>query len=281
MQPLQWGGMTSSSLLELPAPTPGVAWSIAVLDGAEDSVLAEHESAQPLRTASVGKVFALLEAAHRFESGTLDPRMRVSPAEDERLADSGLWYLLDQIELSLIDVCRLVGAFSDNMATNVLVRELGLESIRAASEGWGFHSSALLDRVRDDRGPQHPPTLSVGSAVELAGFMTRLGRGAVAGPGADGRVLEWLAANADLSMVASAFGLDPLAHGEVDRGISLVNKTGTLSSVRADIGLVQGPGGGIGYAVIADWQPGVGDVRDQVLATMAGIGRRIREHLGA
>ena len=57
------------------------------------------------------------------------------------------------------------------------------------------------------------------------------------------RLRRWLSANTDLSMVASAFCLDPLAHFEPDRGIMLVNKTGTNAGVRADAGRVDGTRG--------------------------------------
>ncbi len=68
--------------------------------------------------------------------------------------------------------------------------------------------------------------------------MARLHRGDIVSPEVSARVLRWVAANADLSMVAAAFGLDPLAHAEPDRGITLINKTGTISTVRADVGIV-------------------------------------------
>ncbi len=83
--------------------------------------------------------------------------------------------------------------------------------------------------------------------------MARLHRGDIVSPEVSARVLRWVAANADLSMVASAFGLDPLAHAEPDRGITLINKTGTISTVRADVGVVSGPAAEVAYAVLASW----------------------------
>ena len=54
-------------------------------------------------------------------------------------------------------------------------------------------------------------------------------------------MLGWLSLNADLSMVASAFGLDPLAHRSADHGLLLVNKTGTDGGVRSEVGVLRGP----------------------------------------
>jgi beta-lactamase class A len=83
-------------------------------------------------------------------------------------------------------------------------------------------------------------------------------------------------------MVAGAFGLDPLAHIEPDRGVLLRNKTGTLETARADAGVVSTSTGVLAYAAIAQW-PGDAPVstRDRVLDGMRDLGRALREALGA
>jgi beta-lactamase class A len=172
----------------------------------------------------------------------------------------------------------LVGAVSDNLATSVLLRLVGVPAVAVTTRALGYRDSAVLDRVRDDRGPQHQPTLSVGTAAELADLMRRLHQGHVMDPEVSRTVRSWLAANTDLSMVSSAFDLDPLAHAEPDRRIGLVNKTGTIASVRADVGAVEGPTATVAYAVLANWSPGE-DRRDNVLADMRRIGWAIRAHV--
>jgi beta-lactamase class A len=92
----------------------------------------------------------------------------------------------------------------------------------------------------------------------------------------DERVLRWLAAGADLSMVAGGLGLDPLAHAEADRGIVLRHKTGTDAGVRADAGLADGGRRTLAYAVIGAWDATAGDQRDTVLAAMRQVGVALR-----
>ena len=87
--------------------------------------------------------------------------------------------------------------------------------------------------------------------VRLADLMRRLHRHEVVDRDVSRTVLRWIGTNTDLSMVASSFDLDPLAHAEPDRGVRLVNKTGTISTVRADIGVVEGPAANAAYAVLA------------------------------
>ncbi len=264
--------------MRLPDLTPA-DWSVRVVDLADRSTLASLDEGRALRTASVGKLFLLVEAARQAAAGELDLAERVRWRDDELVQDSGLWYLLAQRELAVGDLCLLVGAVSDNLATNVLVRVVGLEAVAATTAALGYTDSGLLDRVRDQRGESDPPTLSVGTAADLADLMGRLHRGDIVDPEVSGTVLRWLRANTDLSMVASAFDLDPLAHADPDRGIRLVNKTGTISTARADVGVVEGPRATVAYAALASWRPD-DDRRDAVLTGMREIGRALRRYVG-
>jgi beta-lactamase class A len=254
----------------------GVTWSAAVLDARTGETVWEFEPDSVLKTASVGKLFLLIELARRAEAGELDLTELVTRTREEWVADSGVWHLLAADSLPIADAAALIGAVSDNLATNVLVRRLGIEAIAETTRALGFVRSALLDRVRDERLPEHPPTLSQGSAGELAALAAGLHRGEIVSPGVSARVLGWMALNTDLSMVASAFGLDPLAHQDEDRAITLRNKTGTISTARADVGVVSAGDRSFAYAVLANWDDAPGDPRDAVLAQMAELGRSLR-----
>jgi beta-lactamase class A len=264
--------------VQLPELTPDVSWSVCVRDAVTSDVLAERDPMAVLRTASAGKIFLLVEVAAQAESGVLDLDEELAWTDEDVVADSGLWYLMRRRSLAIDDLCWLIGGVSDNLATNVLLRRVGVASIYVRTRTLGLERSELVDRVRDDRGPDDPPTLSRGRAGELSDLMARLRRGEIVSPAVSGRVLRWLAANTDLSMTASAFGLDPLAHAEPDRDITLVNKTGTISTARADVGIVTGPNAAVAYAVLADWDEDP-DPRDRVLADMAAIGHVIRAHV--
>lgn len=264
--------------LFLPELTPDVRWSVCLRDARTSQVLAAHDADRVQRTASVGKVFLLLEVARRLEAGLLDADEPLGWADEEWVADSGLWHLMGSRVLPLGDLCWLVGGFSDNLATNVLLRRVGLDAVTATTHASGFTRSALLDRVREDRGPQHPPTLSRGTAAELSDLLARLHRDELVSPAASGRVRGWLAADADLSMTAAAFGLDPLAHRDPDRGLTMINKTGTIATARIDVGVVAGRAADVAWAVLAEWDPGH-DPRDEVLATMRRVGDTVRAHV--
>ena len=152
-------------------------------------------------------------------------------------------------EARVADLATMVGATSDNLATNVLLRAVGLGAVRARTEQLGLMRTALLDLVRDSRGPDDAPQLSVGSTAELSWLFGALARNEIVDPLTSQRVMGWLSLNSDLSLVASAFGLDPLSHRGADHNTLLVNKTGSDVGVRAEAGALRGANRAVSYAV--------------------------------
>jgi beta-lactamase class A len=245
------------------AGTPAVDWSVRIDDRAA------HQPELQLRTASVGKLLLLIETARQIADGRLDPAENLAKDPALAVADSGLWQHLSVPALPVADLAVLVAAVSDNFATNVLLGRIGLRPLTDLAAELQLRETALLDRVRGERTPADPPTLSHGTAAELAGLMSGLARGTVVSEEVSARVDSWLATGVDLSMVASGFDLDPLAHHDGDRGPALRNKTGTDNGVRADVGHV----GLLPYAVLANWDSRAGDHTAAVMRGMRAIGR--------
>ncbi|MET3803516.1 beta-lactamase class A [Nakamurella sp. UYEF19] len=250
-----------------------VRWSISLRDADSDAVLLEENADEVLKTASIGKILLLFRIAELLERGDLTPDEPLTRTPDDAVADSGIWQYLGVDALSVGDLCELVGMTSDNLATNVLLRRVGLAGVASSAARRGMTVTALHDRVRDVRGPQHPATLSTGSAAELAGLMAALHRGVRAGDTVSGHVYGWLGKGMDLSQVASGWGLDPLAHLGENLGLSVVNKTGTDSGVRAEIGLLTTPSRTVAYAVLANWDDDAEpQARHDVLARQRELG---------
>jgi beta-lactamase class A len=251
---------------------PGVRWSACLRDGAGRRLAAVGPE-RTLSTASIGKLLLLLEVARQYDAGTLDPGELLSRAPELAVADSGIWQHLQAERLSVDDLATLVGAASDNTATNVLLARVDLARVQATATALGLTRTRLLDRVRTQRRPADPPLLSTGSADELSRLAADLGAGVLVSTEVSRRLDRWLAPGMDLSMVAAPWHLDPLAHVEEDRGLVARNKTGTDADVRADVGYLRGPGGTVAYAVIANWDPEGRDARDEVLSAMHEVGR--------
>lgn len=232
-----------------------------------------------LPTASIGKVLLLIEVAARMTARDFAGYGILDKTPQDAVGGAGLWQHLQAPALPVSDLAALVGATSDNLATNVLLRQVGLDSVRARTESLGLARTALLDLVRDSRGPDDAPQLSVGSTAEMAWLFSALYRGQVVDNATSQRVLGWLALHSDLSMVASAFGLDPLSHRSGDHGIQLVNKTGTDAGVRSEVGILRGSRTTVAYAVTVQFADSGLPTRLRVLDAMRTIGYDLLEYV--
>ena len=267
-------------VIALPALDERVTWSIRVVDAGSGEVLAEHAPDVMCETASIGKIFLLIEVARRLVDGSLAPDDVVAIPDEHRVADSGLLYRMRSQTVSVHDAALLVGAFSDNLATNALISLCGIDRVRAVAPGLGYRDTALHDYIRSERTPDLPWTPSYGTGAELADVLRRLGAGQVISPEVSGMVMDWLAADADTSMVADALLLDPLAHVEAEyQGMVLRHKTGSTSFGRIDAGHLTGPAASIAYAVAANWKDSEIDLRAPVLDAMHAIGEQLRRHV--
>ncbi len=232
-----------------------------------------------LPTASIGKILLLIEVSARLTSREFSGFGILDKTPMDAVGDSGIWQHLQAPSLPVADLATLVGATSDNLATNVLLRQVGLAAVRARTESLGLMRTALLDLVRDSRGPDDAPQLSVGSTAELSWLFGALARNEIVDSLTSQRVLGWLSLNSDLSMVASAFGLDPLSHRGAEHNTLLVNKTGTDSGVRAEAGALRGANRAISYAVSVQFNDDGLQARLRVLDTMRTVGLDLLEYV--
>ncbi len=264
------------SIDDATSTTANIAWSICIRNGAGQE-LASRNPDTSMRVASIGKLLLLAEVARQCGAGDLTGMELLERDPELLVADSGIWQYLQVDKLSIHDLCVLVASVSDNVATNVLLKRIGFERLRDLSDALGLIGTALLDYVRDHRGPADAPTFSLGSAAELSRLMSQLVRKELISRTISEQLTTWLAMGVDLSMVASAFGFDPLAHAESDRGFSIRNKTGTDTGIRADVGAIGWKNTWFSYAVIANWEAADPGLRDAVLSRMNTIGQTLRD----
>ena len=110
-------------------------------------------------------------------------------------------------------------------------------------------------------------------------LLARLATAQVVDVATSARVTGWLRLGTDLSMVAAAFGLDPLAHAVDDHGVAAFNITGASPGVRSEAGVVRGPRAGVSYAVTAQFDDTGIAARLQVLGAMRTIGFDLLEYV--
>ncbi|CAN5159395.1 serine hydrolase [soil metagenome] len=257
----------------------GAQVSASVIDLDTGKTLVAIDERIVLPTASIGKILLLIEVSARLTERDFSGYGILDKTSRDAVGDSGVWQHLQAPSLPVADLASLVGATSDNLATNVLLRQVGLQAVRARTESLGLLRTALLDLVRDSRGPDDAPQLSVGSTAELTWLFTALARGEIVDSLTSSRVLGWLSLNSDLSMVASAFGLDPLSHRGVDQGLLLVNKTGTDNGVRAEAGVLRGPRAAVAYSASVQFNDSGIAARLRVLDALRTVGFDLLEYV--
>lgn len=240
----------ASSLKTLDAlAASGARVSVHVADLDTDTVVLAGDDFVTSPIGGLGILPLLIEVAARFDDGSLDPLEIVERARIEQVEGAGIWRHLRAPALPLCDLAVLAAATGDSLAVNLLLDRVGLETVHARINALGLERTALLDRLRDHRGPDHAPHFALGSARELAQVFSAMVNTSLVNAAVSAQVSEWLSLNEDLSLVASATGLDPFAH-EDDHGLLFVNKTGRDAGVRAEAGVLAGPRAGVAYALI-------------------------------
>jgi beta-lactamase class A len=273
--PSKAAAMLQRLIDEVVSTKSGIAWSISIRDASGRALAARHAD-RCLHTASVGKLLLLIETARQCADGELVGTALLRRDPDLAVADSGIWQHLRAEELAVEDLCVLIASVSDNIATNVLLKQVGVQRLQTLAASLGLVHTAMLDYIRDRRGPDDPVTVSTGSASELSRVMSQLSDNTLISVKVSEQVNSWLSTGVDLSMVASGLGLDPLAHAASGRDLFVRNKTGSDPGVRADVGTVGCAAARLSYAVIANWDASTRDVRDAVLAGMNEVGTAMK-----
>lgn len=242
---------TLRALDELAASGAQVSVRIDDLDGGSEVLAGDDFITLPV--GGLGVVPLLVEVAASFEAGRIDPLEIIDRSTVHGAAHGGVWQHLKAPALPLVDVALLAASSGDALAVNALLRRVGLDAVRTRIEQLGLRRTALLDRFRDDRGPDDAPHLALSTAREMAQVFAGLVNSTIVSPAVSAQVAEWLSLNHDLSLVASATGLDPFAHENDRHGLLFVNKTGRAAGVRAEAGVLGGPRAGVAFALIVNF----------------------------
>ncbi|SEB50819.1 beta-lactamase class A [Paramicrobacterium humi] len=257
----------------------GVQVSARIMDLASGRELLAIDDYVVMPTAGIGTVLLLAEVAARLDDPDFEGLVILDREARDNVGDGGIWQHLQAPSFPVADLAVFTAAAGDNLATNVLLREIGLEKVHERTEKLGLNRTALLDSARDQRGPDDAPQLSVGSMRELAWLFSEVARGEATSPTASQRLVDWLSLNMDLSLVASAFGLDPLSHRQGTHELTLFNKTGSDAGVRAEVGVLRGPRAGVAYAVATSFSDSDLLTRLAVIDALRTLGNDLLEYV--
>ncbi|MEU5880131.1 serine hydrolase [Spirillospora sp. NPDC047279] len=223
---------------------------------------------EPVVLASVFKV-PLLVAFHRqAAAGLLDPREQVTLGPGDRAdGPTGTSVLLDEVRMSLRDLACFMITVSDNAAGDTLMNRVGLDTVNATVAALGLRRTHVAGAGSD----LYAAMLADGgveSLGELWGLLDEpgvLGRLRVLDPVLTSRStpremtrlmgLIWrdeAAPPDECAQMRRLFGLQVWPHrlssGFPYDDVRVSGKTGTLPTIRNEVGVVEYPDGGT-YAV--------------------------------
>lgn len=193
---------------------------------------AEVRGSETFEAASVIKLPVLVELFRQLETGEAREEESFTIREEEKLPSCGaLNYLHTGLTVSLMDLGVLMIILSDNTATNILIRRLGMKKIqRTMKELLGMETTALRRLLFDSEAAARGVKNTLAPA-EIGRLLAGLYRGEIVSPEASARMLRILGdqrLNAKLP-----FWLD----GKV----KCAHKTGEDSNITHDVGILYAP----------------------------------------
>jgi len=219
----------------------------------------EREAQRSFPSASVIKVPILAALYAEVAAGRLLWEETVSLTEAAKVPGSGVLRELHAgVELTLEDLARLMIVVSDNTATNLLIDRIGTAVVNDFLAGLGYEQTRLGRRMYDfaarDRGFENRC-----AAGEMTDLLVRVERRNLVSAEASEAMLAIMKRQAHVSKIPRLLPPDtPVA-----------NKTGEITNVSHDAGLIYPPGGPIALSVLTE------GARDRVAAEDA-IGRIAR-----
>ncbi len=207
-----------------------------------------HQADEPMPTASLIKLPVMVEAYRQASEGKIDLATMVKFEDDDKTPGSGI--LSTQFSsgatFSLRDAIRLMIAYSDNSATNLVVEKIGLPATTELMDKLGLPNTrlhAFVFRPMSSIAPERSKKFGLGSTT--ANEMIRL--------------VEMIQEQKVVTPEACDAMLDHLRHCEDKRlskllpsGVKVAHKTGSVAVVRTDAGIIEAKSGPIAICVLTN-----------------------------
>lgn len=193
-----------------------------------DSISFFWNADTPVPSASVIKLPILVEAMAQVQAGTLDPGEIHILVDSEKAGGSGnLNTYPHRSRIAYHDLMTAMMIQSDNTATNIFINELGIAAINARMRSLGL-TQTHLNRLMMDTLAAKQGRENVVTAREMNALLTKIYRHQLLTPALCEQMLDIMKQNEDTLTIPR--NLPP--------GTVVAHKTGELTYVRADVGIV-------------------------------------------
>lgn len=239
-----------------------------------------HREHDVMPTASLIKFPVLVELYRQAEAGKADLTMQLTLTEGDKAPGSGILspHFSPGATFTLRDAARLMIAFSDNTATNLVLNQIGIAATGETMAGLGCPNTRIHHKVflreTTSIAPERSQQYGLGSttAAEMLILLDLLHRKKLVSEEASDAMHGHLKACEDRDKLTRF----------LPEGAVAAFKTGSLDEVRTMAGILYTPGGPVALCVLtADnedhrWLPDNAGNR-----LCAEIGREVYQHFGA
>ena len=183
----------------------------------------------PVVAASVIKIPVMIEAFRAAEDGELSLDEIHALRDEERLPSCGtLKAMHTGIEMTLLDLIKLMIIVSDNAATNILIRRVGIDKVNKTLRALGCEKTTL-NRLLFDSEASRRGVKNYITAREMGAVLEKLWRGEVVSQAASKAMMDIL--------------LDQRLNGKLpffidSMGIDIAHKTGEDDGISHDVGVI-------------------------------------------
>ena len=203
---------------------------------------------RPVATASVIKLPVMVEAFYQMQEGKLHWSQPVEETKFDRVRGSGILQdLHQQVGLTLGDAITLMIDLSDNTASNIVIRTVGISAVNSRTKGLGLKHTKLFGYVFHEKDSSDPEAKKFGlgetTADDMVHLLTLIKQHHILTPAACDQMLKILSKQRDLDAFPRYTSNDP--------GVTWEHKTGALDDLRNDVGIAETPVGPIVMAGFA------------------------------
>jgi beta-lactamase class A len=203
---------------------------------------------EPMPTASLIKFMVMLEVYQQALEGKMKLSDLVVLRKEDMVQGSGIltYHFSDGATFSLRDAVRLMIAFSDNTATNLVLDKIGIASTGKRMAAWGCPNTKINAKVfrasTSSIDPERSKKFGLGSttARETVSLLEKLHHGKLVSPEACKEMIGHLKNCQDKTKLKRF----------LPEKIQVAHKTGSVSDVKTDAGILYLPSGPVAICVL-------------------------------
>lgn len=191
----------------------------------------EHRADESFGPASVIKVPVLMHVYDLIAQGVIDPAETIRCRHEDKLGGCGaLSAFTDEPIVSIETLCRLMIVISDNSATNLLIRRVGIEALNEAFAAMGL-TNTRINRLLFDSEAAARGLENESSPADMGLLLERIYH----------KEFVDIETSTKIEEILLAQQITHKIPGIIGRSFPIAHKTGEDDGISNDVGIVYAP----------------------------------------